>query len=337
MPIEGYQQNEERENGSISDVVGEREIEWVDIDSLVLGESPRTTGLSPEHVRLLAESDAPVPPILLQRGTRRVVDGHHRVEAARMRGETAIPAKFFDGDEDDVFLMAVQMNKAHGLPLTLAEREAAAIRIIASRPHYSDRSIAAIAGLSGKTVGAIRRRTMQDDRSQVRLGSDGRSRPTSTADARRVAAQAIAEHPNASLRQIARMAGVSPGTVRDVRERLRRGEEPVPDRQRTSLAAVSTGTGTVSRVPAAGSSQALRDRDALLHSLMNDPTLKFTESGRSLLRWLYAHAAGLDEWPDLIGGLPPHCAYTLVELARSCSAQWDLFAVQLEGDLRKIA
>jgi hypothetical protein len=44
---------------------------------------------------------------------------------------------------------------AHGLPLTLADRLAAAARIVTACPYWSDRAVAAVAGLSPKTVTAV--------------------------------------------------------------------------------------------------------------------------------------------------------------------------------------
>jgi len=315
------------------ETIGPSDVELIDIDQLILAGSPRTTGLSEDHVRVLADLDTPLPPILVQRTTLRVVDGVHRVEAARRRGQKSVRARYFDGDEHDAFITAVRMNKAHGLPLTLAEREAAVTRIIVSHPHYSDRSIAAVTGLSGKTVGAIRRRAVPGGQDGSRIGADGRLRPVNAAMARRVVAQAIIERPDASLRQIAKSAGVSPGTVRDVRDRLRRGEEPVPDRLR---AVGNDGPGADPQPPTPQEvDQRIREREALLQRLLNDPALKFNQSGRALLRWLYLRATELEEWPDRIHVMPPHCAYTLVELARSCSTEWQKLAAQLEHRIRE--
>jgi ParB-like chromosome segregation protein Spo0J len=307
--------------------------EWVIINHLMVGRSPRINGPNEEHVRLLADSESPLPPIVVQRRTRRVVDGVHRLRAAMLRGEERIQVRYFDGDDDDAFVVAVHANRAHGLPLSLADREAAAARIIVSHSHYSDRAIAEIAGLSAKTIGSIRRTLPPEQQRTTRIGRDGRVRPVSSADGRRVAHEVMAENPNASLREVARRAGISVATVRDVRERLRRGDDPVPPSQRA-------GGRTARQEPPAGdlglpdtAHLAFRDRAAVLRSLYNDPALRFNESGRSLLRWLHPHVAGLDEWPDRVRAMPPHCAYTLIELARSCADEWQRIALELEHHL----
>lgn len=68
----------------------------------------------------------------------------HRVEAALLNGKEEIEAEFFDGSADEAFVKAVELNIAHGLPLTLTERKLAAARIMASCPDLSDRAIASI-------------------------------------------------------------------------------------------------------------------------------------------------------------------------------------------------
>ena len=81
--------------------------------------SPRER-LGSNHVRQLAEAlraGAVLPPIVIERGTSRVVDGFHRVEAhRRIYGrEALIEAVEKDyADEGELFLDAVRLNAAHG-------------------------------------------------------------------------------------------------------------------------------------------------------------------------------------------------------------------------------
>ena len=60
----------------------------------------------------------------------RVVDGMHRLLAALLNGRQTIEAELFDGTADEGFLRAVRENVVHGLPLSQADRRAAAARII---------------------------------------------------------------------------------------------------------------------------------------------------------------------------------------------------------------
>jgi hypothetical protein len=80
----------------------------------------------------------------------------HRLLAARRRGQETIAARYVDGDEASAFVLAVSANVAHGLPLPLRDRKVAAARILGSHAHWSNRRIALAAGLSDKTVAAIR-------------------------------------------------------------------------------------------------------------------------------------------------------------------------------------
>lgn len=102
----------------------------------------------------------------------------------------------------------------------------AAARIISSHPQMSDRVVGKTMGLAARTVVAIRRRSTDFGAAVERAGSDGRVRPLDRMKGRRRATALLTEHPGASLREVARGAGISPATVRDVRRRLKRGEEP---------------------------------------------------------------------------------------------------------------
>lgn len=156
-----------------------------------------------------------------------VIDGMHRLMAASLAGRETIDVIFFDGSQADMFLRAVRENVTHGLPLSQADRRAAAERIIASHPHLSDRGIGQIAGLAPKTVAAVRKRSTDGmPQSNARVGRDGKVRPLDSAEGRRRAAELLTERPGASLRDVARAAGISPATVLDVRKRLERGIRP---------------------------------------------------------------------------------------------------------------
>ncbi|GIJ44237.1 hypothetical protein Val02_11230 [Virgisporangium aliadipatigenens] len=294
------------------------------------GDSPRSTGQDDEHVNVLAQLDARLPAIVVHAGTMRVIDGMHRVEAARRRGERTIDARMYEGDEETAFLLAVHANITHGLPLSMADRSNAAARILGSHPQLSDRAVAEMAGLAASTVLTIRQRLYADGSgSRVRRGRDGRHRPVNGADGRRLAAALIAERPQASLREIAREVGISPATVRDVRQRVDRGDDPLPDKQRG--AARPKIVERTARLPRPADPPAVqRDPAQLLQYLRRDPSLRFSEQGRALLMWLTEHAIGIERWPDLLSQVPPHSMYVLAEIARRCAETWNTFANELD-------
>jgi hypothetical protein len=254
--------------------------EWVPVASLLPAHSPRQAGVDAEHTRMLAGVDGRLPAIIVHRASMRVIDGSHRLGAALLRGDEVIEVRFFDGSEQEAFVLAVQTNIAHGLPLSLADRTRAAERIVGSHPEWSDRAVAAVAavtGLGARTVGNVRRRLSVGSGEEVRArtGRDGRVRPLDKAEGRLRASAVIRQRPGASLREVAREAGVSPSTVRDARKRIERGEDPVPSVRR------GRGDGGVGSFREVGESRRLA---SMLQGLHSDPSLRFTESGRSLLR-----------------------------------------------------
>jgi ParB-like chromosome segregation protein Spo0J len=313
--------------------VTNEEVQTIPIQRLQAADSPRLIGEDGDHIRTLAESDEALPPILVHRATMRVIDGMHRLRAARLRGEEHVEVKFFDGTAEGAFVLAVKANIAHGLPLTFADRESAVTRIVRSHSHWSDRVIAAATGLGPRTVAAIRRRSspVSHPPGEIRIGLDGRARPLNGADGRRAAGELIAQRPDVSLREIAKATGISPMTARDVRERVHRGQDPVPPGQQ--LSKDQPRTATPSDRDNGGARPLTRDSASILQNLKIDPALRFNESGRVFLRWLFRHAVGPEEWRPFVTTAPPHCAYVVAALARACGNEWLEFAKQLEEQL----
>ncbi|MFF9015129.1 transcriptional regulator [Streptomyces sp. NPDC014870] len=299
-------------------------VHLVPTDSLLAADSPRLGGLSREHVEVLAQRA--IEPVLVHRGTMRVVDGMHRLHAARLRGETEIPVRFLDGPAGEVFIHSVSANVSHGLPLTLKDRKAAAGRILTTHPDLSDRAIARIAGLSPKTVSAVRRTSTEEvPQPEVRVGADGRARPLDAARRREVAVAFLAEHPGATLSEVAASAGVSISTAGAIRQRLRRDEQAPPPR-----AAPVHEVGRCER-PAPSLAGDLREQR--IATLAKDPSLRFTESGRALLRWLNKRAPDLEAGQQLIAAVPVHCAVAVADLANSYAREWQRFASDLDRAL----
>jgi ParB-like chromosome segregation protein Spo0J len=290
----------------------QRGVVSVPISLLTPGESPRLEGQDEAHVARLAEMDAPLPPILVDRATMRVIDGMHRLMAAQRNGRAAIEVEFFDGSEADAYVRGVASNIAHGFPLTQADRRAAVARIIELHPDMSDRAIAQVTGVGARTVARVRGRTNSAaPPANARVGKDGKVRPLNGAEGRAKAAQVIAEHPEKSLREIARRAGVSPATARDVRMRLERGEPPAPEQPPVPV-----------RRPA--------DADTVLDTLLRDPSLRQTEHGRQLLRLLRQNVGSVRELTALVPVVPPHCAALVSQLAGQFARGWLELADELD-------
>lgn len=321
----------------------------VPISLLSISGSPRTSGEDPKHVETLAAAETRLPPIIVHRATMRVIDGVHRLRAAEHHGREEIAVQFFDGAEDDAFVLAVKSNIAHGLPLSLADRKCAAARIISSHPQWSDRMIATVTGLASKTVGEMRRAPAGKPDESRRIGQDGRVRPVDGSQGRLLARDLMDADPALSLRQVARAVGISPETVRDVRKRVERGDDPVPGKLRAGKPAPppesgeerprpgTPGTSGTSATPGTPGLRAVRPpapagqtRAAVLQRLRADPALRLTETGRTLLRLLYIHTMNSEEWENIAQNLPAHCSSVVAHLARDCATIWQEFADRVE-------
>ncbi|MEV7380714.1 ParB N-terminal domain-containing protein [Streptomyces lydicus] len=286
----------DRDSASSAQDGVQENVQSVPVSSLNIGNSLRQGGINTDHARALAESVDSLPPILVHRGTMRVIDGLHRLMATEFLGRQRIDVRFFDGDEDEAFVEAVQANVAHGLPLTLAERTAAAARVVRTHAEWSDRRIAAVVGLSPKTVGAVRARSSEEiPQTMARVGRDGR--------------------------------------VRRLPERKRRTSMTVAA---DDCGAANSSSAALPRRPASSSHPARQrgvavgDYLARYQTLRQDPSFRSTETGRFLLRLLELHFVREREWDRLIANVPPHQADSVADLARECAKAWLHFADRAE-------
>jgi ParB-like chromosome segregation protein Spo0J len=305
---------------------------------LACGGSPRLSGTDPAHVEALAETPDDLPPIIVHRATMRVIDGAHRLAAARRRGAETIAAVFFEGTEAEAFVLAVRANAEHGLPLSLSERKHAAERIIAWHPRWSNRRVAATAGLSPSTVANVRRRMPPHMAAESsRVGRDGRVRPLDGAERRRAVADLLRENPDLSLRRIALAAGVSPETVRAVRNRMlgpgeppARPEGPHEPSRRAPTPEPPPDVSPEPHLDVPLARLAGRDPVAVLRRLAADPALRFSETGRELLRLLHIQMIREEEWDRIIEEIPAHSSGLIAQLARERARMWVEFAAQIQ-------
>ncbi|RPE33590.1 ParB-like nuclease family protein [Kitasatospora cineracea] len=331
-------------------------VRMVPVKALLPADSPRLAGVDETHARAMAESDTDFPPILVRRDEQRVVDGMHRLRATVLRGEQHIAVQYVEGSPADLFVRSVQVNARHGLPLTPADRRTAVNRILATHPHWSDRAVAAVAGVSPKTVGAARRRlstgeTPQSNPLAARLGKDGRLRPVDIRARRERARCLLMERPGVTLRAVAEETGISISTVHRLRQELRSDAAHRATAERSGRypgIPPQSGPRTVRRMvlaarPAADEPERSaaepfpKDDDLCLKALevlAHDPSIRFTDSGRALLRWLSSQARGLDAAEQLFGAVPPHCAKALAEVASHYSRAWNRLSNELGDAVR---
>lgn len=287
------------------------------IGALGAGRSVRANGLNAAHVRRLAGvAERELPPIVVHQATMCVADGLHRFRAAQLRGAAQVSVRLLDCDDLDAFVFALLANnEPGGLPLTRADRRSAAEHILSVRPQWSDRRLAAITGVAPRTVAEARAR--MGSRAEVRVGMDGRFRPTNGALRRARVRELLLDQPHLSLREAARLSGVSPETVRAVRAGLCADEPRPPAR--------------IDVKQAKRTSQ--MDRAALLQWLRSDPALRSSESGRALLRVLQQQLEAHASWAGLTRHVPPHCHDSLAAFARQNAQGWRALAEFLERDV----
>jgi hypothetical protein len=266
----------------------------------------------------------------------------HRLEATRLRGEAAIQVRLVDCTDKEAFVLAVKSNTLHGLPLARADRIAGAKRILGWHPDWSDRAIGVATGLSAKTIAGIRRRSPDGvQQFAKRLGRDGKRHPLVNTEGRRRAADYMATRPEASLREVAREADVSLGTVHDVRARMRQGLDPVIGGRREacaepkpSLASAPSQEAAAPRaavgVSASGPHQHIPPWSTVSAKLANDPSLKYTEDGRNFIRWMTTHIVRGEEWKDFIDAIPAHWLNEVSMVAENASIEWRAFAEHLK-------
>jgi hypothetical protein len=201
------------------------EVERVEITRLDRSRPLREPDLA--HVGVLAGVLDDCPPVVVQVGTLRVIDGHMRIFAAELLGRTSVPVHWVQGDDAELVELAATTNSRHGLPLTAVQRKATALSLLLVAPGWSNRRIAGACGISEANVRRSRRPPASPAPLDKRIGIDGKRYPV-TEVAHQAARGLLASCPRPSDRAIARATGLSPTTV----GRLRRDARTEPPRSR---------------------------------------------------------------------------------------------------------
>jgi len=290
----------------------------VSVEALGALSGIREGGLDEEHVLRLVETGGNWPAILLWESESTVIDGAHRLEAAKRLRMATIRAVRFHGSWQEAYLEAVRCNVAHGLPLTLRDRTRAARQLLGANPEWSDRRLALACGLSPKTVARLRREasvTGELARTEVRLGRDGRTRPVAAHSVRQRIASALTEQPGRSLRAIAAQVGASPETVRNVRRDLEHVGSP------------SGGASTPPALSLVGSRRTVAKWG-------QDKALTSDPFSVAFLKWFQTTDV-TDEWARHIPAVPLSRVYEVADEARRRARLWQEFADGLEGRARR--
>jgi len=197
-------------------------------------------------------------------------------------------------------------------PIPIDDRKGHAAALLTEHPEWSTRRIAVASGLAPGTVGRLRGAASP---TEVRISRNGRRRAVDTGRGRRIASDVLAAEPGISLREVARRAGVSPSTVRDVRNRMRQADrrrEPRP---------IASGCNPACPAPPRAVGH------LLVAKLCTDPTLRYTLTGRRLLAGLLAAGAIEDsDLVELVRRLPAHCVALIAAAAGDCARTWQQLA-----------
>jgi ParB-like chromosome segregation protein Spo0J len=270
--------------------------------------------INQDHVNAIALAGGNWPPIIVHRADNSIIDGHYRYLAACQLGHSQIDCIYFEGGKESAFLEALRQNRDHGLPLSLRDREAAARQVLALHPDWSDRRVGFICGLAPGTVSRLRTKVVgasdQDGQLHARVGRDGKRRPVDPRASRSRIVSALRAQPDGSLRNIARVTGTSPATVRAVRA------ERNPARNGNEHKASNV-------LPAAPFSPGWIFDAALLSAV----------DGESFARWFERTSIG-DEWPAFVMGIPISRIYEVADEARRRAAAWLEFASTVEERVR---
>jgi ParB-like chromosome segregation protein Spo0J len=290
----------------------------VKLDALHPGTRLRLGKVRKDYLALLVESNGEWPPIVIRRQDNTIIDGYYRYLAAQILCHSEIRCVSFDGPAESAFLEALRLNLAHGLPLSLKDRESAALQLLTGHQEWSDRRLGEACGLSPKTVQHLRSRTAGNSGAQnlhlnTRLGRDGKRYPADAEASRVRILRALRETPEESLRHIAEATGSSPTTVKAVKASLR---------------------SSTSRDPVHNSDAKPRRR-ALLSSSgwLADSGLRSTTEGAAFATW-FERTRLSDEWLEFVEDIPLSRIYEIADEARRRADHWVTFASTLEGRAR---
>lgn len=185
----------------------------------------------------LMRNGGELPPIIVMvvEGAPTLVDGWHRVAAAKEIGETEVVAEITEGAEDDLTWTAAQANLAHGLPLKRIELRNVLRAYVATGQHLSRGRKPKSAREIGREVGGVGHKTvlswLKADHPQVHKaitlgGLEGRpersNEPPALADRRMTEALAGLAKVAAAMRGVK-----APRKRQEVAARLRRMAEQI--------------------------------------------------------------------------------------------------------------
>ena len=126
----------------------------MNIEDIIIKKSvnPRKK-LRDELIEHYAEIFDLLPPVVVQKGTGILLDGFHRIEAAKFINREAVDVVEMDIPDNELFAEALRRNLAHGLPLTSDERNEAIVRLY--REGWKQEALAQMWGITHQQISNI--------------------------------------------------------------------------------------------------------------------------------------------------------------------------------------
>jgi ParB-like chromosome segregation protein Spo0J len=134
-------------------------LDQVTVDSALQARVTVDEGVVQEYAELMkARRNFPPLDVVHDAKARKfyLIDGYHRLAAARLAGVATVGVSVTEGTLDDARWLACGANKSHGLRRTNADKRKAARAALLARPHLSDSALAEHVGVSGPMIGAYR-------------------------------------------------------------------------------------------------------------------------------------------------------------------------------------
>ena len=97
-----------------------------------------------------------LPPLVVQKENHILIDGFHRFEALKRLGWEETDVELRDIPEDEIYLLSIELNRRHGLPFSVEDRNEQIRRLRFERtPPLTYEEIGKRVGLSTSRIGEI--------------------------------------------------------------------------------------------------------------------------------------------------------------------------------------
>lgn len=132
-------------------------IDDINIDELQFRAAVNEEAVEDYLNRMKAGDEFPPIKVFSKNGRFVLLDGRHRLEAARCNHQRDITAEVWEGEWEQAVQIGLAANATHGLRRTNADKHQSAKVALQTWPDYADRRLANICVLHHSTIAAVRR------------------------------------------------------------------------------------------------------------------------------------------------------------------------------------